>query len=165
LASRARRLAAIGNPALRRFLDETGATAVETAASMIVVMTLFLGLMEASWGLYLFNYTAEAAREGSRWAMVRGSSCSGFSGACPATATDVQAFVQSIKFPGTVAANTLVTTTWSANGVACSPSSTPCNNPGNLVTVKVQYAFPYTVPFIATNNLTFSSTSAMTVTQ
>jgi Flp pilus assembly protein TadG len=151
---------------MRRLLwREDGQSVVETAISAMGVLGLFFGVMEMSLALYTYHYVSEAARQATRYAMVRGSSCSGFASACPAAATDVQNFVQGLDFPGVVPANVAVTTTWPTTGSACTPSSLPCNNPGNVVNVKVVYSFPVTIPFVPNSTLSLSSTSQMVISQ
>ncbi len=145
--------------------NEEGQSVVETALSSMVILTLFLGVMEVCMALYGYHFISEAAREGTRYAMVRGSSCSGSASACPAQASDVQTYVRGLDYPGISAANITVTTTWPTTGASCTPSSLPCNNPGNLVQVKVQYRFPLSIPFVPSSILTMASTSKMAISQ
>jgi Flp pilus assembly protein TadG len=145
--------------------DETGQAIVETAIVMSLTLILVIGVIEASMAFYSYCFVAEAAREGTRYAIVRGSSCSGWAQACPAAASDVQAYVRSMAFPGIMSSSLSVNTTWPTTGSACMPSSSPCNNPGNLVQVKVSYQFTYNVPLVSSNLLTVSSTSEMTIAQ
>jgi Flp pilus assembly protein TadG len=144
---------------------EDGQSVVETAISAMGVLGLFFGVMEMSLALYTYHYVSEAARQATRYAMVRGSSCSGFTSACPAAASDIQNYVRGLDFPGIVPANVTVTTTWPTTGAACTPSSLPCNNPGNVVKVKVVYSFPVTIPFVPNSTLALSSTSQMVISQ
>ena len=150
---------------LRRLHGEEGQSLAETAISAVGVLTLFFGVMEMSLALYTYHFLSDAARLATRYAIVRGSSCSGFASACPASASDVQTFVKNLDFPGIVPANVTVTTTWPTTGSPCTPSSLPCNNPGNVVKVQVQYTFPLSIPFIPSSNLTMSSTSQMVISQ
>jgi Flp pilus assembly protein TadG len=151
--------------AINRISREEGQSTLETALSAIAVLTLFLGVMEMCMALYTYHFVSEAAREGTRYAMVRGSSCSGFSSACPAQASDVRTYVRGIGFPGIVPANVAVTTSWPTTGSSCTPSSLPCNNPGNLVQVTVQYRFPLSIPFVPSSSLPLTSTSKMAISQ
>ncbi|MDR3776762.1 MAG: pilus assembly protein [Terracidiphilus sp.] len=151
--------------AVRRINSEDGQSTLETALSAIAVLTLFIGVMEMCLALYAYHYVSEAAREGTRYAMVRGSSCSGFTSACPAQASDVQSYVRALGFPGIVPVNVTVTTIWPDTGSSCTPSSLPCNNPGNLVQVTVQYSFPLSIPFVPSKILPLTSTSKMAISQ
>lgn len=138
---------------------------METAFSATAVLCLFFGVMEMSLALYTYHFLSEAARQATRYAVVRGSACTSFVTACPAKASDVQAFVRNLDFPGIVPANVTVTATWPTTGSTCTPSSLPCNNPGNLVKIKVQYKFPVSIPFVPSSTLTLSSTSQMVISQ
>jgi Flp pilus assembly protein TadG len=133
-------------------------------------MTLFLafliGVIEVSFGLYSYHFISAAAREGTRYAIVRGNTCSGFASACPAAASDIQTYVKNLGFPGINPNKMDVSVAWAGYpaGVTCSPSNS-CNNPGNMVTVTVQYSFPLTVPFVPAHTFTMSSQSAMVISQ
>lgn len=144
---------------------EGGSVVFETALSAILVFTIMFGLMEVSLALYSYHFIAEAAREGTRFAIVRGSSCEGFGSACPAGAGDVQTYLRNLGSPGINPNAMTVTTTWPTTGSTCTPSANPCNNPGNLVQVKVSYQFPLNIPFVPTRTLTMGSTSEMVISQ
>ena len=154
-------------PTMRALLGcQSGASTVEFAVSFCVQITLMLGLMESAIGIYTFHFIAEAAREGSRYARVRGSACTGAAMACPAAPSDVQAYVRSLAYPGITGSAIQVTSTWSAfpSGSGCSPSVS-CNNPGNVVTVTVTYPFMFSVTPLTPNTWHFTSTSASVISQ
>ena len=80
------------SPSHRR--GERGQVLVETALCCIVLLAILFGIIQASLAAYSYHFIAEAAREGSRWAMVRGSTCTdgaGVIGACTATAAQFRA--------------------------------------------------------------------------
>lgn len=131
-----------------------------------VQLTLMLGVMESAIGVYTFHFVAEAAREGTRYARVRGSACTGAAIACPATPSDVQTYVRSLAYPGMTASSIHVTSTWAAfpSGTGCSPS-VDCNNPGNVVTVTVAYSFLFSVPLLNESTWSFTSTSTSVISQ
>jgi Flp pilus assembly protein TadG len=146
--------------------SERGSSLVEFALSAAILLTLVFGVLVMSMALYSYHFISEAAREGTRFAMVRGSSCSTygkFAADCPASAAQVQNYVQDLDFPGITAGNMTVTTTWPTTGSACTPTVTPCDNPGNLVRVVVTYQFPLTIPFVPARTLTMTSTSQMVI--
>jgi Flp pilus assembly protein TadG len=147
-----------------RIASEDGSALVEMAVSCIVLIMLTFGLMETCLALYSYHFVSEAAREATRYAIVRGSACTGFASACPAAAADIQSYIQNLGFPGIDASNLTATTTWSAYpaGTSCNPSAS-CNNPGNLVQVTVQYQFPLSIPFVPQTTLNMSSTSSMVI--
>jgi Flp pilus assembly protein TadG len=148
---------------------EEGSVILETAMSCVILLTFLFGVMEAGLALYSFHFISEAAREGTRYAIVRGSSagsaCAAYSSlGCQASTADIQNFVKKLGFPGINPSNMTVTVTNAGYpaGVICSPSAS-CNNPGNLVTIKVDYSFPLAVPFIPAHTYRMSSTAAMII--
>ena len=78
----------------RRARREAGGTLVEFALSATILLTLVFGVMAMCMALYIYHFVSDAAREGARYAMVRGSSCSTygkFTSDCPLSTTAVQA--------------------------------------------------------------------------
>ena len=150
---------------------EQGSAVLETAMSMVLLLTFLFGIMETSLGLYTYHFISEASREATRYAIVRGFSagptCAAYtSAACATTQAQIRSYVQNINLPGIDPNQMTVTPTWSAypTGASCSPSRS-CNNPGNLITVTVQYNFPLNVPFVPLHTYALSSTSAMIISQ
>jgi Flp pilus assembly protein TadG len=159
---------------LLRVRSEAGSSLVEFAFSATILMGLVFGMMAMCMGLYIYHFISEAAREGTRYAIVRGSSCaaySNFTSGCPATAAQIQTYVQGLDYPGIVPSRMTVSTTWPTTGSACTPSTTPCNNPGNLVRVTVTYSYTLSLPSyshllsltFATKTLSLTSTSQMVI--
>lgn len=138
---------------------------VEMALSLIILLTILFGLLEICLALYSYHFISDAAREGSRFAMVRGSACAPPGYECNVTGPQVQTYVQDLSFPGINPSNMTVTTTWSAYppGAVCATAA--CNDPGDLVTVQVNYNFPLSIPFIAPRTLAMTSTSSMVISQ
>jgi Flp pilus assembly protein TadG len=146
---------------------EKGSAVVEMALVCTILLPVLFGVIEVSLAVYTYNYVADAAREGSRYAIVRGASCSYLTN-CGATAAQIQNYVQSLGYPGMKASNTTVTTTW------LTPSASPpttwtvcssgvCNAPGNAVQVKVTYSFLMGIPFVKTATMSLHSTSQMVI--
>ncbi len=133
---------------------ERGATMIETVLSFIIILTLTFGIMEACLALYRYHYIAEAAREGTRYAIVRGANCSGLGSDCPASASDIQTYVKGLGFPGIDSNAMTVTPAWPAS-----------NSPGNPVSVTVLYQYNLSIPFVLSRTLTMSSTSQMVISQ
>lgn len=140
--------------------DQSGSSIVEFAVASIILFTLIFGVMAICLALYSYNVTAEAAREATRYAIVRGSHCHFPSGpSCPTSQTDIQNYVRSIPFPGIIlGTQSKPTLTATANWV-------PDNNPGSQVQVTVTYTFPLTIPFVQSRTLSMSSTSQMVISQ
>ena len=95
--------------------------------SLTILFTMVFGPINVGIALYSYNFDAESAREGSRYAMVRGSSCT--SPCTAATNASVQTYVQSLRYPGLNSSNVTVTTTWPDTGSSCTPSIRPATTP------------------------------------
>lgn len=151
------------SPRWRRIAHaQEGAAAVEMAMSIGVLLTVIIGMMKMCLGVYCYHYTSEAAREGARWAIVRGSS----SGQ-ETTADAISTYVKTLGYPALTPANMTVTVSWAGfpTGVICTPNTNPCDNPGNMVSVTVQYAYPLSIPFVGNRTLNMSSTSTAIIAQ
>jgi Flp pilus assembly protein TadG len=146
---------------------DQGSALVEMALACSVLFAMLFGIIEISLALYTYNYVSEAARAGSRYAIVRGASCSYLTN-CGATPAQIQTYVWGLGYPGINSANTTVTTTW------LSPSASPpttwsvcssgaCKLPGNAVKVNVTYSFPLSIPFVPSSTLSLHSTSQMVI--
>lgn len=150
-----------------RASGERGSALVEFALSSIVLLALIFGVLAMCMALYTYHFVSDAAREGTRYAIVRGSSCSTYgnlSAPCPVTTSaQVQTYVRSLGFPIINPSSMNVTATWPTTGGACTPSVVPCNNPGNLVRVAVSYTFPLSIPFVQARTLTMTSSSQMVI--
>jgi Flp pilus assembly protein TadG len=138
---------------------------VETALVMMLLMTMLLAVFQFSLAYYAYNYVTYAARDATRYAIVRGSSCSGLSGGCPASADDIQDYLRSNTFPGINPNSMTVSTSWPSAQSQCSPSQSPCNNPGNLVQISVSYTMTFRVPPLAPWTRTVNATSNMVISQ
>jgi Flp pilus assembly protein TadG len=155
---------------LRAARREEGANLIEMALSAVVLFLLLMGLMEMCLGFYAYHATDVAARMGTRWAMVRGStSCSNTPNLtdCDATAAEIQSYVAGLGYlnmtTSDVTVNWLTTSgltpaTWST----CSTGT--CNAPGNQVQVIVTYPVSLHLPLF---NHTFNvgSTSKVVISQ
>jgi Flp pilus assembly protein TadG len=163
IARRPLRLAAIRSRA--GLGDERGSSLVEFALTATLLFMLAIGIISMSLALYSYNVLSEAAREGARYAIVRGSACH-FASACPATAANIQSYVQSLGFLGVNPANLTAATVWSVYpaGGTCTPSAS-CNNPGNQVKVTVSYSFVVAIPYVSRRTLSMSNTAAMVISQ
>lgn len=160
----------------KRLEHESGASAVEMALSATIFLCLLFGMFESFVALYSYHYVSYAAREATRYAIVRGSDCSSDSTTmtnCNATPAEIQQFVYDLNLPGINVDNLTVATNWYvSNGTspetwsttACTATS-GCNAPGNQVRVTVTYNNPLTIPFFNDIPLSLSSTSTMVISQ
>lgn len=133
---------ALGTRVLTLRRNERGSQLTEFAFVAILLFMLVFGIMEFGRAIWMYDTVAHAAREGARYAIVRGAE----SGQT-ATAGDVQTYVQT-RATGMTAVT--VTTTWE-----------PDNNPGSVVQVRVDTLFQPVVPFLPATTLT--STSRMVI--
>jgi Flp pilus assembly protein TadG len=166
-----------------RLGDERGSTLVEYAIVLIVFLSFVMGIMDFSRYLYTYHFVAEVAREGTRYASVRGSTfaahgeCSSTSTpyACYALTSDVQTYVRGLT-PGLITSSSVsVTTTWpgSLSGAsgACTTTANSTtgvdDNPGCLVKVVVSYPFHFMLPFLpkSATTWTLASTSSMIIAE
>jgi len=153
---------------------DEGATIVATALASVILTTLFIGIFDMSLALYNYHFVADAAREATRYAIVRGSaSCTNSPNMtnCNATSAQIQTYVQNLGYP--YASSLTVTTTWLTAVSSGSPATTTwtactsgiCNAPGNLVNIVVTEAFPLNIPFCTKTTINLSSTSQMAISQ
>lgn len=166
----------------RGWKDEQGATMVETAIATAVVIMLLFGVFDFSLAFYTYHYVSDAAREGTRWAIVRGSrSCAQTPNLsdCGATADEIKSYVKGLGYPGIDSANYMdvavstgeatdstaadgtSTTIWSAN----TANDMTYNAPGDVVTVTVVYHFPLSLPFWKQETINVGSQSSMVISQ
>ena len=85
---------------------QRGSGTLEFAFALILILfPLMLGIIDFSRALYAYHWVAYAAREGTRWASVRGAACTSPMTSCNATAAQIQSYVQSIVAPGIFSAS------------------------------------------------------------
>ena len=135
-----------------------GLSLVEAALSLSLLVSLVFGVIAAGYMLYIYHYISYAARLGTRYAIVRGSSCDNSGGMpdCPnVTSNQVSAYVLGKRFLGIDPSLMTVTASW--------PNTT--DNPGDPIAVTVQYPFPFFVPFVGGSTVTMHSTSQMVISQ
>jgi Flp pilus assembly protein TadG len=170
---------------------EDGASLVEMAIASAIYLSLFFGIVEFSLALYSYNFVSDAAREATRYAVIRGTnSCTpnpsfpncnllptSITSTTDPTANPVLAYIDSLNYPGLSPSNLSATVTWwvatqNAAGntswtTACTGSvdsnGNPCNAEGNAVKVVVTYKFPLSIPWLPASTLRVSSTSQMMI--
>jgi Flp pilus assembly protein TadG len=145
---------------------ERGSSLPETALVMAILLSLLFGIIDFGRAIYTYAFVAQLAREGARWAIVRGSQCS-LLDHCNAASSDVQTYVQSLSEGITVPSNTTATASW---GGPCPPGSSSTHAPGCLVSVTVTYPFQFMLPFMPQSGgklmkITMQSTSQMVISQ
>ncbi|HEY1375452.1 MAG TPA: TadE/TadG family type IV pilus assembly protein [Gemmataceae bacterium] len=126
-----------------------GATSVEFAMVASVVLLLIIGLIVMALGVFRYQELARLARDGARYAAVRGADYARFSGKPAATATDVY---QKAILPNAV----ILTPSKLSADITWSPDNTA----GGQVTVTVRYQW---LPETYFKGMTLSSTASMPV--
>jgi Flp pilus assembly protein TadG len=160
--------------------SQRGATLVEYAFVLILFLTLLFGISGFGHALFVYHYLNNAAKEATRYAAVRGKTCSD-DGSCvasnsatgtagPATAADIQAFAKSIAPQSIDPSKLTITPTWTTDAGSPPICTTAVNSVGPYnnyqgCTVEVTVSYPYTFifPFIKTGSITMSSTSEMVI--
>jgi len=154
---------------------QLGASLVEYAFIVIIFMSVLLGISGFGHMLFVYHHINNAAKEATRYASVRGSTCGNDAngGSCqasnsasgvagPTTAADIQAFVTNITPPSIDGSKIVVPTTSTyfcgVSGSACSPAvaSAPAscntagtaNQPGCTVEVTVAYSYNFFFPLL-----------------
>lgn len=138
--------------------SEDGSSLVEFALAAVLILTTLFGIADVGRALLAYDYVANAARTGTRFAMVRGTSCSALSGGCPANQSDIQTYLRS-NATG-LDSSALTVTAACMSGASLTP---PCD-PGKPIRVAVQYSFAFVTPLIP-YSWTMTSSSQVVVSQ
>jgi Flp pilus assembly protein TadG len=159
----------------RRLRDCEGSAMVEFAVSCLILIPIFFGFIETCLAFYTYNFVSDAAREASRYAMVRGSSsCAnlpsppGLKDCGFTTSAPLQTYVQGLGYPGLNKNNLVVTVSWLRASTTLPTTWTTtciCNQPGNQVRVQVRYNFPIGIPFWRVTTISIGSVSSMVISQ
>ena len=148
---------------------QRGTTILESAVMISVLLVMMFGVVGFGNALYTYHFVSNTAREATRWASVRGTSCPlnlpSLPGGCPADDTDVNAYVQNLSTGiGLDPTKVTTTTTWVAPPNNLAACTTQPNSPGCVVKVQVQYSFQFLFPLLP-SGFTMQSTSQMVISQ
>lgn len=155
---------------LRRLQGEQGSSLFEYALILTVLMSMMLGIMDFGRALYSYHFASHAAREATRYAAVRGSTCT-LDGSCTndgncttvATSTCLPTYVKNNAPPGIDTTKITTAATWPVQTSSPTVCKTTSNAPGCTVEVQVSYSFSFLVPLVHTGAVTLSSTSEMVI--
>lgn len=140
----------------KRAQGEAGQSLVEFAITFSILIGFVFAFVELCLAFYSFGMISESAREGSRYAMVRGATCvNGAKASCTATAAQINNYVTSLGFPNIGGGRISVNTTF--------PDGS--QDLGKRVHVQVTYQFPITLPLVPSNAISITSTSEMSIVQ
>ena len=143
---------------------ERGASMPETVIVIAVALALIFAVIDFGRAMYTYSFVAQLARQGARWAIVRGSQCSVLDH-CNAQPSDVQTYVQSLSLGVTNSSQITVNTTWPQSDWP--PGLTP-KQPGCVVVVTVSYPFSFLLPYMPSAQfpqIVMTSTSQMVISQ
>ena len=138
---------------------QRGSTIVEMSIVMLLALMLIFGAVEFSRALYTYHAISNAARLGTRYAIVHGASCK--PSGCTASSDSIQTYVRSETL-AVNASSLTASAAWTGtdlNGNTCSSTS---EGRGCTVTVTVTYPFNFILPLIG-GTLSMSSVSKMVV--
>lgn len=130
---------------LRR--DTKGQSLVEFALASVLFFTVLFGIIQFGLAIWQYNTVASLAQEGARWASVRGSTSS-----IPATAGQLQTYVQS-RSPGFGVT------------VTATPTNPSAASPGATIQVRVSSTFNMGVSLLPVSTLTLQSTARSIVSR
>jgi len=135
---------------------EEGSSLVEFVVALPVLFALIFCFMEICLAFYTYEAISESARDGARYAMVRGASCPTTSNpTCEVTASQVNAYVSGLGWPNLGGGTVTPATTYPDGN----------ENVGSHVQVTVSYTFNITMPLVPAKAITLSSTSKTTILQ
>jgi Flp pilus assembly protein TadG len=143
----------------QRAHGERGSALVEFAMGSTIALTVLFGIIDCGRALYTYHAVSNAARLGSRYAIVHGSSCA--LAGCPVSASALQTYVRDLT-PAIDANSLTVTPAW-ATAPGC--PGAPFQAAGCQVTVTVTYPFTFAVPILPNLKMNMSSASVMTISQ
>ena len=142
---------------------ERGSTLVEFALVLIVLMVMMFGIIDFARALYTYHFVANVAREGTRYAIVRGASCNPALSGCEAESLNsIPPYIQGLGTGIGIDPSLIsVTATWPGPPAN---STTNCSNdqPGCLVRVQVTYPFKFIFPLMPTQTCTLGSGASQT---
>jgi Flp pilus assembly protein TadG len=136
--------------------NESGGSMIEFVLSFSALMTFVFAIMEMCMIFYSYGMISESAREATRYAIVRGSTClTSSSTSCTATSTSISNYAKTLGLPNIGGGALNVTTTFPDGN----------ENPGSRVKVDIQYSVSIKLPFMPKNSLPLDSSSEMYILQ
>jgi len=142
---------------------ERGNTMVEFAFVVVIMLTILFGIIDFGRALYTYHFISNAAREGTRYASVRGATCdNAMVTPCPITARQIRNYVKNVPLGIDVSQMNPTATFTNPNGLAVCGATR--DYPGCAIQVQVSYNFKFLFPLMP-SNFTMSSTSQMIITR
>jgi Flp pilus assembly protein TadG len=164
--------------------EERGSALVEFAVTVTLLIFLLFAVLQGTFAMYSYHYTAWAAQQGARFAMVRGYTWSSQGETvtcqtsappnftmvygCTAQSSDIQNYVQSLGAINSSKLTIIESNSYVWPGLTPDGTSTGCttqaNSKGCLVKVTASYTFNF-IPFLPASALTMSGTSEKVILQ
>jgi hypothetical protein len=153
-----------------RKAGQCGSSLVEQSFIIVFLLTMMLGIIDCGRALYTYHYVSNAAREATRWASVRSSSCKpgAWLPGCPALPATLQTtFKSNMSTMGLDPSKITFATTYTVPpGVGATACPAPTNKVDCMVHVDVTYNYTFMfAPFIAAPPIRMVSSSEMLITQ
>ena len=139
--------------------NEDGATLIEFALTASAMFAFTFVIMQLCIAFYSAGMINEVAREATRWAITRGSTCQTASlASCTTTTAAVTAYANSRGFPNIGGGTMNIATTFPDTNGAITNCETPsiCH-----VKVAITYTVPITLPLVPKNSIALSTMSEM----
>lgn len=136
--------------------SDSGGSEIEFMLSLTALLTFVFVVMEIGIVFYTYGMISESAREATRYAIVRGSTClTSSSTSCTATASSISSYATGLGYPNI------------GGGTMIAATSFPDGNqaPGSRVKVDIKYSVSIKVPFVPKNALALESSSEMYILQ
>lgn len=144
--------------------NERGSTLLEFAFVCVVFFMIIFGIIDFGRAMYTYHFVADAAREATRYAMVRGNACTGLPD-CNADQAAIQDYVRGITPGGIDKSQVAVAANWPPEDDRSPVCTTNQKNPGCFVRVRVTYPFRFSLPFMPVGPLNMQSQSEMLISQ
>jgi Flp pilus assembly protein TadG len=140
--------------------SERGAAIAEFALAATFALALIFGILDFGRAFYDYHLVANAARMGSRYAIVNGP-CSVSAPVCAVTQAEVQAYIQA-RSPG-INTGSLTVSQFAYSAPATGLCLVAAQHEGCAITVSATYLFSFVVlPYAP---ITMTSTSKMIISQ
>jgi Flp pilus assembly protein TadG len=157
-------------PRLNRFLElcrrngrlassEDGGSMIEFALVSTAMMSFVMVVMQLCLAFYSFGMITDCAREATRWAITRGSTCQTSAlASCTTTTTAISNYAKGLGYPNIGGGTMTVTTTFpdTYNSVANCETPSVCR-----VMVTITYSVPIKLPLVPKNAISLSTASQM----
>jgi Flp pilus assembly protein TadG len=146
---------------------ERGSNLVEQSILLVFLLTLLFAIIDFGRALYTYHFVSSTAREASRWASVRGSTCqTSIMGVCRPTSNDLKTeFATNLSSMGMDPSKITFVRTWVVPTGAATTCAAGSDAPGCAVKVSVTYSYKFFFPFLQTAPVNMTSQSEMVITQ